>query len=332
MSLRPAARRIVNIETLHRFANTGKVNIVCSVCSIIVVITPVCSHLYWTEQKASRTMCDVAINKKRQLRGETGRAGLGNYKPTRLLRRLNELNDLKTGAVIPYWTGAPDLRVAGPSENLSRVLDIIAELNEIGATTPTASATVSIYVPENTPERIITIDNTQYTLLSAPTHLDELEQELNKRMERYTSHPTFRFRKGRLLVGYSLAVGRDGRVSDTAIVPMMIDALRAGDLQKLARCQFPDCRRWFLKRVGGQRFCPTPAKCRQKAFEDTSEFRAERAKYMQWWRWQDQNEGKKISYSEWLELKSEVRAELLRQKNKKVVTKTSKPKHKGKKR
>jgi hypothetical protein len=173
-----------------------------------------------------------------------------------------------------------DPALARPSDNLSRVLEIIAQLNEIGATTPGASATSVLDLPATIAEKRITVDNREHILLAAPTRIDELEQELNLRMERHTSHPYFRFRKGRLLVGYA----QPGGMGDSIMVPMMIDALAAGDLQKLARCQFPECRRWFLKRVGGQRFCPLPAKCRQKAFESTPEFRSERKKYMREWR------------------------------------------------
>ena len=235
------------------------------------MITPVCSHLYWTYQKVSRIICDVATPKKRQLRkGELGKFGLPRYNRERLLATLND----------------PATWPPGSSDNLSRVFEIIAELNEIGARTPSASATSVLDLTEDMPEKRIKIDGREIIMLSVPTRMDEFERELNKRMERYSSHPYFRFRKGRLLVGYAQVGNRSESLTiSSRLVPMMIDALGAGDLQKLARCQLPQCRRWFLKRVGGQRFCPAPAKCRQKAFEDTPEFRAERAKYMQDWRW-----------------------------------------------
>jgi hypothetical protein len=189
---------------------------------------------------------------KRKLRTEVGKYVLGlPYNRERFLARLND----------------PVLQ--RPSKNLRRVLDIIAELNLLAAEKPLASA--SPFGLEDTVE-------------------DRLERELNLLMERYRRSPKFYFRQGKLRkrwVHISHGAGA-GLVDGAIIVPLVIEAHDAGDLGKLARCQWGNCGRWFLKRTGTQRFCPAPAQCRQKArastVSSTPEFRAARAAYMKKYR------------------------------------------------
>jgi hypothetical protein len=224
----------------------------------------------------SRTICDVITAKKRMLRRATERVGLGVYSRRRFLARLN----------------AADL--SQMSENLARVLELIAELNsEKGR--GKRDLPEHPHPPTETPIRI---EGKEVVFFNVESDADALLRELNYRMERYKTLPIFRLSKGTLRVNWGQSVAEQrGSVADLVLVPLLIDALDAKDIQKLARCQLPECRRWFFKRTGEQRFCPAPATCRQKAFASTPEFRAERAEYMRHWRDLPQNKITKPSKS-----------------------------------
>jgi len=186
----------------------------------------------------------VLKRRKRRLQTNSVRAGVGPYSREIFLQRLNESALLR------------------PSDNLLRILELICEMNEIALADPTADAT-----PSPAPEKSIRTDMGEFIIFNAPTRVHELEHELCLRTKRYTSHPSFWFRKGKLLSGWSHLLGPGIATADIRLVPNLLDALMARDLQKLARCQNSKCNGWYFRRRIDQRFCK--GRCRDQAFSST---------------------------------------------------------------
>ena len=159
------------------------------------------------------------------------------------------------------------------SENLSRILVLIADLNG------TAHKTGKPAGPPK--DRTLLIEGREKHFYDVTSPVDLLLRELNFRVERYKLFPVFRLRKASLAMTWGQFFDTDEGVysgADLVLVPLLHDALAAGDLQKLKWCEWSRCNKWFFKRVGDQRFCSSS--CREKAFKSTPQFKRERAKYM----------------------------------------------------
>lgn len=193
--------------------------------------------------------------------------GAGRYSRKILLSRLNG----------PTFSGL--------SSNMQRVFEAIRELNDECLKRPSASQALG--KTEDCGESQICIDGRTHILFGQSKQYDRLLFELNHRTKQYTNLPVFCLRKGRLSLSWASTVPQGRPVTDAAWFPMIVDAMVAGDLQKLARCSY--CHRWYLRRLmkvpHTQQFCSAPARCRQSAFEatvsKTAEFRKQRAEYMQ---------------------------------------------------
>jgi hypothetical protein len=64
--------------------------------------------------------------------------------------------------------------------------------------------------------------------------------------------------------------------ADKMLVRVLIEAINSGDIEKLARCEWKKCRRWFFKRRKLDRFCKRP--CRQAWHRSTDEVKKQRAR------------------------------------------------------
>jgi hypothetical protein len=105
------------------------------------------------------------------------------------------------------------------------------------------------------------------------SRVEELLEEFNRRMQRYTASPHLQLQAGRVVRGWRSKLSRGTSLVDyTVLAPGVFAAIEHHHLEKLARCAWGG--NWFFRRVEGQRFCS--ARCREKAFKSTEEFKAER--------------------------------------------------------
>lgn len=184
----------------------------------------------------------------------TGMVGLGTYSRERLLSWLNNAN------------------LSRMSENLARVLEILRDV------TANDSQRESWDEPRDVCIQLDSRSKLTFFAVSSPR--EALIAELNHRMNNYTLTPRFRLRKGTLRQGWGITTAHErGTVdADDVLLPLLLNAMIAGDLSKLKRCEWGKCGNWFCKRTEGQRFCSD--RCREKTFKSSPEFKAERARYM----------------------------------------------------
>lgn len=64
--------------------------------------------------------------------------------------------------------------------------------------------------------------------------------------------------------------------ADQLLALLIMGAATAGYLQQIIRCDH--CGQWLRRRVAGQEFCSS--RCRERAFQSTTEYKAQRAEYM----------------------------------------------------
>jgi len=114
--------------------------------------------------------------------------------------------------------------------------------------------------------------------------ISRLQKSIKASLERYAMIPTFRIGPDGWVHTFDRPAGAEGqRKRDYVVLSAMHEMCEAGLLPKLSRCDYPNCLKWFLRRVCGQRF--HSAKCREKAFKSTLEWKAYRAKKAREYYW-----------------------------------------------
>ena len=197
----------------------------------------------------------------------------GPYNRKHFLRRLNA----------PETPGTGSHR--RKSENLLRIVELVGQINGMDLAQAAKAPPLS---------NRFTVDEREVTTFSE-TRLEEIEAELNARAG-YANlsivlTPNFSIKKGKLrcrLLPTTLPAMREtASQPDMFILADLQEAITAGDLEKLKRCEC--CREWFFRRVDDQRFCK--GQCRKTAFESTDKYKAQRAVYMKQFR-RDEKERK----------------------------------------
>jgi hypothetical protein len=105
----------------------------------------------------------------------------------------------------------------------------------------------------------------------------QLQTSIKSVLQRYPMIPMLRVGPD----GWSHSFDRPASIKekfqqDYVVLQYIHEVCELGFLSKLERCDYAKCRKWFLRRVVGQRF--HNARCREYAFKSTTEWRAYRAK------------------------------------------------------
>lgn len=198
---------------------------------------------------------------------------VAGYNRERFLKRLNA-------------PAAPSGKTSllGKTENVGRLLELLAELRELDLKKAAVEAPVS--------NRMF-IDGEEREIFKK-TRLDVALYELNERAKRlrFFQVPEFGVVDGRLRCSFTAEItstGDTASLADARIAWDLYGAVATGDLDNLKRCDY--CREWMVKQREAQKFCKT--RCREKAFKETPEFKSERAKYMRKYRKEENERAKR---------------------------------------
>jgi len=118
----------------------------------------------------------------------------------------------------------------------------------------------------------------RWTRVSAETvEIVRVQKNIKKLLSSYPMTPTLRIGPDGWLHTFDSPSDIDHeRKLDYWVLGLVHEACEIGLLARLARCEYSRCRKWFFQRVEEQKF--HSAKCRERAFKSTPEWKAYRAK------------------------------------------------------